>query len=151
MIQPGTLLQNRYRVAAQIGKGGMGEVYAATDERFQSKVAIKRTFFDDAEMSRAFKREARLLNHLRHPALPKVTDHFEEDGGQFLVMEFMEGSDLAELMKRRKVPFPLTDVLRWADQLLDALEYLHAQEPAVVHRDIKPPNIKLTPEGKVVL
>jgi eukaryotic-like serine/threonine-protein kinase len=151
MIQPGTLLQNRYRVAEQIGKGGMGEVYAATDERFQSKVAIKRTFFDDAEMTRAFRREARLLNHLRHPALPKVMDHFEEDGGQFLVMEFMEGSDLAELMKRRKVPFPLTDVLRWADQLLDALEYLHAQEPPVVHRDIKPPNIKLTPGGKVVL
>ncbi|HEY0377296.1 MAG TPA: protein kinase [Pyrinomonadaceae bacterium] len=151
MIKPGTLLQNRYRVAEQIGKGGMGEVYVATDERFQSKVAIKRTFFDDPEMSRAFRREARLLNHLRHAALPKVSDHFSEDGGQFLVMEFIEGSDLAELMKQRKVPFPLSDVLRWADELLDALEYLHAQEPQVVHRDIKPPNIKLTTDGKIVL
>jgi serine/threonine protein kinase len=151
MIKPGTLLQKRYRVAEPIGKGGMGEVYVATDERFQNKVAIKRTFFDDPEMSKAFRREARLLNHLRHAALPKVSDHFSEDDGQFLVMEFIEGSDLAELMKQRKVPFPLSEVLRWADELLDALEYLHAQEPPVVHRDIKPPNIKLTTHGKVVL
>lgn len=151
MIKPGTLLQNRYRVAEQIGKGGMGEVYVATDERFQSVVALKRTFYDDPQMLRAFEREARLLNRLRHAALPKVSDHFGEGGGQFLVMEFIEGSDLSELLKQRKVPFPLADVLRWADELLDALEYLHAQEPPVVHRDIKPPNIKLTPHGRVVL
>jgi serine/threonine protein kinase len=151
MIKPGTLLQNRYRVAEQIGKGGMGEVYVATDERFQSTVALKRTFYDDPQMLRAFEREARLLNRLRHAALPKVSDHFGEGGGQFLVMEFIEGSDLSELLRLRKVPFPLADVLRWADELLDALEYLHAQEPPVVHRDIKPPNIKLTPQGRVVL
>jgi serine/threonine protein kinase len=151
MIQPGTLLQNRYRVMEYIGKGGMGEVYVATDERFQNMVAIKRNFLDDPEMQKAFGREARLLNHLRHGALPKVSDHFSENGGHFLVMEFIEGSDLAELMKQRKVPFPLTDVLRWADELLDALEYLHTQEPPVVHRDIKPPNIKLTPRGRIVL
>jgi serine/threonine protein kinase len=151
IIQPGTLLQNRYRVAEQVGQGGMGEVYVATDERFQSTVAVKRTFYDDAEMSRAFEREARLLNRLRHAALPKVSDHFSEGGSQFLVMEFIEGSDLSELLRRRKVPFPLADVLRWADELLDALDYLHTQELPVVHRDIKPPNIKLTPRGKVVL
>jgi serine/threonine protein kinase len=151
MIQPGTLLQNRYRIAEQIGKGGMGEVYIAQDERFQSTVAIKRNFLDDPEMCKAFRREARLLNHLRHAALPKVSDHFIEDDGHYLVMEFIEGSDLFELMKQRKVPFPLTDVLRWADELLDALDYLHTQEPPVVHRDIKPPNIKLTSRGKIVL
>jgi serine/threonine protein kinase len=151
MIEPGTLLQNRYRVAEQIGKGGMGEVYVATDERFQSTVAIKRTFYDDPEMRRAFEREARLLNRLRHGALPKVSDHFGEGGEQFLVMEFIEGSDLSDVLKQRKIPFPLADVLRWADELLDALDYLHTQEQPVVHRDIKPPNIKLTPRGKVVL
>jgi serine/threonine protein kinase len=151
MIQHGTLLQNRYRVGEQIGVGGMGEVYVATDERFQSKVAIKRTFYNDPEMRRAFEREARLLNRLRHTALPKVTDYFSESDGQFLVMELIEGSNLSELLKQRKVPFPLTDVLRWADELLDALEYLHTQEPAVVHRDIKPQNIKLSTSGKVVL
>jgi|GEM_PF-3021491 len=151
MIQPGTLLQNRYLVVEQVGQGGMGEVYLATDERFQSTVAIKRTFYQDQEMRKAFEREARLLNRLRHAALPKVSDHFGDGDDQFLVMEFIEGSDLSELLKRRKVPFPLADVLRWADELLDALDYLHTQEPPVVHRDIKPPNIKLTPRGRVVL
>jgi serine/threonine protein kinase len=151
MIQPDTLLQDRYRVVQQVGKGGMGEVYLAVDERFQSRVAIKRAFFDDPEMCKAFRREAKLLNHLRHSALPKVSDHFSEGDEQFLVMEFIEGFDFAELLTRRKVPFPLGDVLRWADELLDALDYLHTQEPSVIHRDIKPPNIKLTPRGKVML
>jgi len=151
MIDPGTLLQNRYRVVQQVGKGGMGEVYLAMDERFQSRVAIKRAFFDDSEMCKAFRREAKLLNHLRHSALPKVSDHFSEGDEQYLVMEFIEGFDFAELLTRRKVPFPLSDVLRWADELLDALDYLHTQEPPVIHRDIKPPNIKLTPRGKVML
>lgn len=151
VIQPGTLLQNRYRVSSQVGKGGMGEVYLATDERFQSKVAVKRTFYDDAEMRKAFAREARLLNRLRHPSLPQVSDHFTEGDSQFLVMEFIEGYDLGELLKQRKVPFPLADVLRWADEMLEVLDYLHRQEPPVVHRDIKPANIKLTPEGRVVL
>src|SRR5215213_1451420 len=74
MIEPGTLLQNRYRVERQIGLGGMGAVYIATDERFNSTVAIKQTFFfDDPALRRAFEREAILLNHLRHPALAKVS------------------------------------------------------------------------------
>lgn len=151
MIQPDTLLQDRYRIVQQVGKGGMGEVYLAMDERFQSRVAIKRAFFDDSEMCKAFRREAKLLNHLRHSALPKVSDHFSEGDDQYLVMEFIEGFDFAELLTRRKVPFPLSDVLRWADELLDALDYLHTQDPPVIHRDIKPPNIKLTPRGKVML
>ena len=152
MIEPGTLLQNRYRVARQIGSGGMGAVYVANDERFNSTVAIKQTFFfDDPALRRAFEREAILLNHLRHPALPRVSDHFVEEEGQFLVMEYIEGADLGELLKARGGWFPLTDVLAWADELLDALEYLHTQEPPVVHRDIKPQNIKRTERGRMVL
>ena len=92
MIEPGTQLQNRYRVTRQIGRGGMGAVYVATDERFDSTVAIKQTFFfDDLMLRKAFEREAILLNHLRHAALPKVSDHFVEAEGQFLVMEYIEG------------------------------------------------------------
>ena len=72
MLAPDTLLQNRYLIQKQIGQGGMGAVYVATDQRFGSTVALKETFFDDATMRRAFEREARLLNHLRHPALPAV-------------------------------------------------------------------------------
>jgi serine/threonine protein kinase len=152
MIEPGTLLQNRYRVTRQIGRGGMGAVYVATDERFNSTVAIKQTFFfDDPALRKAFEREAILLNHLRHAALPKVSDHFVEDEGQFLVMEYVEGSDLGELLKARRGAFPVADVMRWADELLDALEYLHTQEPPVVHRDIKPQNIKRTARGQLFL
>jgi serine/threonine protein kinase len=152
MIESGTLLQNRYRVVRQIGQGGMGAVYVATDERFSSTVAVKQTFFDDPTLSRAFEREAHLLNHLRHTALPKVSDHFTEGAGQFLVMEFIEGSDLSELLKERNgSAFPVADVLAWADALLDALDYLHTHEPQVIHRDIKPQNLKLTPRGQIVL
>ncbi|HEX7318089.1 MAG TPA: serine/threonine-protein kinase [Pyrinomonadaceae bacterium] len=152
MIEPGTLLQNRYRVTRQLGRGGMGAVYVATDGRFNSTVAIKQTFFfDDPALRRAFEREAILLNHLRHAALPRVSDHFVEEEGQFLVMEYIEGSDLGELLKSRGGWFPVADVLTWADELLDALEYLHTQEPPVVHRDIKPQNIKRTERGRMVL
>ncbi|HEV7902815.1 MAG TPA: protein kinase [Pyrinomonadaceae bacterium] len=152
MIESGTLLQNRYRVVKQIGQGGMGAVYVATDERFSSTVAVKQTFFDDPALRRAFEREAHLLNHLRHTALPKVSDHFAEGEGQFLVMEFIEGSDLSELLKARSgSAFPVADVLAWADALLDALDYLHTHEPQVIHRDIKPQNLKLTPRGQIVL
>ncbi|MDQ1592315.1 MAG: eukaryotic-like serine/threonine-protein kinase [Pyrinomonadaceae bacterium] len=150
MIEPGALLQNRYRVVKQIGQGGMGAVYVATDERFHSTVAIKQTFFDDPTLRKAFEREAHLLNHLRHVALPRVSDHFVEGDGQFLVMEFIEGTELAESLQRRGA-FPLTEVLRWADELLDALDYLHTHEPPIVHRDIKPQNMKLTPRGRIVL
>src|SRR5947209_15880648 len=152
MIEPGTLLRKRYRVTRQIGEGGMGAVYVATDERFHSTVAIKQTFyFDDPALGKAFEREARLLNHLRHPALPKVSDHFTEGDGQFLVMEFIEGYDLGVLLKERGGAFPVADVLRWADDLLDVLDYLHKQQPPVVHRDIKPQNIKRTACGQIIL
>jgi serine/threonine protein kinase len=151
MIAPNTLLQNRYLVQKQIGQGGMGAVYVATDERFGSTVALKETFFDDANLRKAFEREARLLNHLRHPALPRVSDHFTEEDGQFLVMEFIPGADLSEMLKEKGAAFPAQDVLEWADQLLDALDYLHTHEPPVIHRDIKPQNLKLTARNHIVL
>jgi hypothetical protein len=148
MIAPGTLLQNRYLVESQIGQGGMGAVFVATDQRFGSRVALKETFFTDGNLRRAFEREARLLNRLRHAALPRVSDHFEEDEGQFLVMEYIPGEDLSEMLKKQGGPFPVREVLAWADQLLDALDYLHTQEPPVIHRDIKPQNLKLLPRNR---
>jgi predicted Ser/Thr protein kinase len=152
MIEPGTVLQNRYAVERQIGAGGMGAVYVATDRRFGSTVALKETFFDDPTLRKAFEREARLLNRLRHHALPRVSDHFEEAEGQFLVMEYIPGEDLSQMLKARAgAGFPARQVLGWADQLLDALDYLHTQEPSVIHRDIKPQNLKLTARDQVVL
>jgi serine/threonine protein kinase len=150
MIESGTLLQNRYLIERQIGEGGMGAVYVAIDERFGSQVAIKETFYKDDELGEAFEREARLLNSLHHPALPHVSDYFAENNGYFLVMQFIEGEDLYGILKREGV-FPIKDVLRWTDDLLDALDYLHSQEPPIIHRDIKPQNLKITPRGDIIL
>src|SRR3989440_12290845 len=151
MLASGTVLQNRYVVERQIGEGGMGAVYVATDRRFGSTVALKETFFDDPNLRKAFEREARLLNHLRHTALPRVSDHFTEGEGQFLVMEYIPGEDLSDMLKQRGGPFPPPQVLAWAHQLLHAPDYLHTQEPAVIHRAIKPQNLKLTARDQNVL
>jgi serine/threonine protein kinase len=157
MLAPDTILQNRYHVVRQIGQGGMGTVYEATDLRLGNTVALKQMLLEQADpqhitlLRRAFEREARLLASLRHPALPRVIDHFDDAAGQFLVMEFIPGDDLAAMQRKNGGPFPLDVVLRWADQLLDALEYLHGQQPPVIHRDIKPQNLKLTPRGEIIL
>ena len=151
MLAPDTLLQNRYLVLRAIGQGGMGAVYMAKDQRLHSVVALKETFFGDDRLRRAFEREAELLANLHHPALPNVTDYFSEDAGQFLVMQFIPGDDLAEMLKRRGGAFPPLQVQTWGDQILDALDYLHTQQPIIIHRDIKPQNLKLTGRGQVIL
>lgn len=151
-LSPNTLLQNRYLVVHLIGKGGMGEVYLAVDQRLGSAIALKRTFFsDDESLGNAFEREARTLARLRHPVLPKVSDHFIENENQYLVMDHISGDDLSKRLEATQKPFPLSWVLFWADQLLDALSYLHAHEPPIIHRDIKPQNLKLTDENNIVL
>jgi serine/threonine protein kinase len=129
----------------------MGTVYEAIDQRLDTTVALKETFFADERLRKQFEREARLLARLHHPALPRVSDHFSESDGQFLIMQFIPGDDLSEMMAQRRGPFPADQVLTWADQLLDALDYLHTQDPQIVHRDIKPQNLKLTARGQIIL
>jgi predicted ATPase len=151
----GRTLSGRYEVHSELGRGGMGQVYLATDLRFGKAVAVKAMLLESVVLRQAFEREARLLNALRHRALPVVTDYFAERGRYFLVMDYVPGRDLGELLAERlragDGPFPLADVLRWADQALDALAYLHGHEPPVLHRDIKPQNMKLTPRGDAML
>src|SRR6187431_1115726 len=144
MLAAETVLQNRYRIIRLLGQGGMGAVYEALDERLDTTVALKETLFADERLRKQFEREARLLARMHHPALPRVSDHFSEGDGQFLVMQFIPGDDLSEKYAQRRSPFSPAEVLVWADQLLDALDYLHTQEPPIVHRDIKPQNLKLT-------
>jgi serine/threonine protein kinase len=155
MLAPNTLLQGRYLVMRLLGQGGMGAVYQATDRKFGNAVALKETFYNDLQLRKAFSHEARLLNRLRHAALPVVTDYFAIGERQFLVMQYIPGKDLEQLLADRKAQgqgvFMPSQVLRWADQLLDALEYLHSQKPPIIHRDIKPQNLKLTPRGEVIL
>jgi serine/threonine protein kinase len=147
-----SLIQNRYLIVHLIGKGGMGEVYLAVDQRLGSAVALKRTFFaGDENLRAAFEREAKILARVRHPVLPKVSDHFGEGEEQYLVMEHISGDDLSKRLEIAQKPFPISWVMFWADQLLDALSYLHAHEPPIIHRDIKPQNLKLTDENHIIL
>jgi eukaryotic-like serine/threonine-protein kinase len=148
-LEPGSVLHDRYRIDGQLGKGGMGAVYLAFDETLQIRVALKENLNLNPESERQFHREASLLASLRHPNLPRVTDHFILEGRQYLVMDYIEGEDL-HARARRQPPTPL-EVLRWADAVSDALIYLHSRKPPVIHRDIKPSNIKLQPDGNVVL
>jgi eukaryotic-like serine/threonine-protein kinase len=151
MLSNDSILQGRYRIVRLLSQGGMGAVYEAVDDRLGNTVALKECFFDDPALRKQFEREARLLATLRHPAMTKVIDHFTEGDGQFLVMEFIPGDDLFNMQTSRGAPFPADEALKWADQLLDALDYLHTQEPPIIHRDIKPQNLKLTGRGQIIL
>src|SRR5882724_11693384 len=151
ILSPGAILQDRYRVIRQLGKGGMGAVYEALDQRLDAIVALKETFSVDERLRRQFEQEARLLAQLHHPALPRVSDYFTEGDRAFLVMQFISGVDLAEIIAKQPGPFPRNQVVAWADQLLDALIYLHTRDRQVIHRDIKPHNIKLTAHGQIAL
>src|SRR5260370_40633466 len=129
----------------------MGEVYEAVDQRLDAIVALKETFSVDDRLRRQFEQEARLLAQLNHPALPHVSDYFTEGDGAFLVMQFISGPDLAQIIASQPGPFPPNQVIAWADQLLDALIYLHTRDRQIIHRDIKPHNLKLTPAGQIAL
>src|ERR1051326_428365 len=150
-LSPGTTLQGRYRVLRRLGKGGMGAVYEAVDQRLDTVGALKETFSADEQLRRQFAQEAHLLARLQHPALPRVSDYFTEGDRAFLVMQFIGGADLAEIITRQPGPFPRQQVIAWADQLLDALIYLHTSERQVIHRDIKPHNLKITANGQIAL
>ena len=151
VIDPGTLLQERYRVIRRLGKGGMGAVYEAVDLRLDVAVAIKEAFSTDPRLRKQFEHEARLLAQLHHAALPRVTDYFSEDNRVFLVMQYIGGDDVAEIIANQPGPLPPNTVIAWADQLLDALIYLHSRERQIIHRDIKPHNLKLTSSGSIAL
>src|SRR5882762_3756433 len=151
LLAPDTILQSRYRVVGHLGKGGMGCVYEAIDLRLGHTVALKQTLTNDEDQWKQFEREARLLAWLNHPALPRVSDYFTEGHRAFFVMQFVEGRDLAEIIAQQLGPLPRHAVVAWADQLLDALIYLHTHERQIVHRDIKPHNLKVTRTGQIIL
>ncbi len=146
-----TVLQDRYRIVRLLGRGGMGAVYEAHDDRLDIIVALKETLSSEESMRKQFEREARMLAGMQHPALPRVSDHFVEGNRAFLVMQFIGGVDLAKIIAQQPGPFPRDQVIAWADQLLDALIYLHSRDRQVIHRDIKPHNLKLTSTGQIAL
>lgn len=150
-LNTGTLINNRYRIAKLIGQGGFGAVYRAWDTNLNRPCALKENLDTSQEAQRQFEREARILAGLIHPHLPRVTDHFIVPGqGQYLVMDFVEGEDLASLLARGE-RVTEEQALTWISQVAEALVYLHSQPQPVIHRDIKPANIRITPEGKAML
>ncbi|MBN1657574.1 MAG: protein kinase, partial [Anaerolineae bacterium] len=148
-LEIGQVIRERYRIEALLGRGGMGAVYCATDEAFAAHVALKENQVITPESQRQFQREAGLLYRMRHPNLPRVIDYFGIPGqGQYLVMDYVEGEDLKQILARRG-PVPEAEALSWLHQVLDALDYLHSRK--IIHRDVKPANVKITGEGQVFL
>lgn len=150
MLIEGRKLDGRYLLEKQIGSGGFGAVYLATDTRFSGNnlVAIKQISLNSEQATKLFRQEADLLYNLSHPNLPKVTNCFQENDQNFIVMDYVSGADLSESMKKGK-QFTVAESLEIADKVLDALEYLHSF--LISHRDIKPHNIKINEEGKIYL
>lgn len=158
-LAAGRLLVNRYRIEALLGSGGMGAVYRAYDTELQQAVAIKENIVvipgipqDVIEARRRqFEREAAMLASLHHPNIPGVLDHFTlPDSNQYLVMDYVDGEDMAQIIAQ-KGSLPEEEAIAWVGQVCDALEYLHSQDPPVIHRDVKPQNIKVTSHGQVFL
>ncbi len=151
ILEHETLLHNRYRIQENLGQGGMGSVYHAIDENLSVEVAVKENLFTTEEYARQFRLEAVILANIRHPNLPRVSDHFVIAGeGQYLVMDFIEGEDLRQRMERMGV-LPEDEVILIGAAMCDALSYLHARKPPILHRDIKPGNVKISPDGHIFL
>jgi serine/threonine protein kinase len=161
-LQPGTILRSRYKVLELVGQGGMSAVYRAEDLRLRGRLCALKEILPEqisaggpiAQAQEQFYREASILARLDHPNLPKVSDYFSHKGRDYLVMDFVPGRNLKEILDEARRAGRFLDekqVLEWTAQLCDALEYLHGQDPPVLHRDIKPSNIKLTPRGTIKL
>ncbi len=156
------VLHGRYRIRERIGQGGMGNIYLADDLRLEGrKCALKEVEHDRTvpanllkEARQQFRREATILARLDHPNLPKVSDFFAVGARDYLVMDYIPGKDLRALMleaKQNNQFLNEAEVLAWAYQLADALAYLHRLDPPLVHRDVKPSNLKITPSGLLKL
>lgn len=150
-LNQGQLLRERYRIIEPLGHGGMGSIFRAVDENLGLEVAVKENLFTIDDYARQFRREATILANLRHPNLPRVSDHFSiEDQGQYLIMDYIEGEDLQERLERLG-PIDEEEVVFIGAAICDALSYMHSRESVVLHRDIKPANVRITPSGGVYL
>ncbi|MCB0211056.1 MAG: protein kinase [Anaerolineae bacterium] len=146
-----TILENRYRIEGLLSQGGMGAIYRAFDTNLKTPVAIKENFFQTAHSIQQFQQEALILARLRHPSLPRVIHHFSFNRKQYLVMDFIAGEDLWEIIQKQGQPLDERQALTYMVQVCKAVSYLHRQAPPIIHRDIKPQNIKITPDNQAVL
>ncbi len=152
------MLQNRYQIIELIGQGGMGSIYLANDIRLGKRKCIvkklKDDFFKDEDKEKAlsfFAREAQVLSSLHHPNIVHVYDFFAEDDNYYLIMEYVDGRNLEEILYEQGKPFSESEVISFATQILDVLVYLHNHYPPVIYRDLKPSNLMLNEQNKIKL
>src|SRR5207245_8936445 len=154
-----TLLAGRYQLLSRIGQGGMGAVYKAADTRYNNRPVTSKEMSSTElpparlqEAEEAFEREAHLLADLLHPNLPRIYDSFTENDRSYLVMDFIEGQTLEEYLEQiGGGPLPVDQVITWAEQLCDVLNYLHSHQPPIIFRDLKPANVMISDSGHVYL
>ncbi len=154
------LQQGRYRIVNHFRQSGKGTVYQAFDNVLETNVLLKENMGNSRKVitvsqmeknNSAFANEAKVLTNIKHESILDVRDYFSEIDRQYLVLEYTDGNDLSELLKNNEDSFALADVTNWADQLLNALNYLHSHIPPIIHRDINPQNLRLTADGKIKL
>jgi serine/threonine protein kinase len=153
-LPPGTVLSGRYRIERVLGSGGFGHVYLSVDIRTNQQYAIKEYLVAGSSGKAQLEHEARVLSQLHHPNLPAFQDAFDERGRYYIVLGYIEGSDLTDfirLVRQRNEVVPLARIMTWIISICDAVTFLHSQNPPVIHRDIKPDNIRITPDGTAIL
>ena len=153
-VPSGTVLHGRYRIERVLGSGGFGHVYVAVDLSNNQQYAVKEYLVTGSSGQEQLKHEARVLSQLHHPNLPAFQDAFIELGRYYVVLNYIEGNDLTDLIRmtrQRNEVIPVQQMLNWLLSICDAVMFLHSQNPIIIHRDIKPDNIRIMPNGTAVL
>ena len=154
MTKEGTVLDGKYEILKEIGRGGMSIVYLARDNRLNKQWAVKEMKNDGTKtrdtLLKGLEREANILKDVDHPVLPRIVDIINSRGTIYVVMDFIEGTNIAEILKEKGAQ-PQEKVIEWGRQLASALDYLHSMNPPIIYRDMKPSNVMLKPEGGVKL
>ena len=154
MTDKGTVLDGKYEILKEIGRGGMSVVYVAMDLRLNKQWAIKEIKDDGSKdtqtLLKGLEREANILKKVDHPVLPRIVDIIQKDNRVYVVMDYVEGRPISEILKEQGAQ-PQEQVIEWAKQLGSALDYLHSMDPPIIYRDMKPSNIMLKPDGNVKL
>ena len=154
MLTIGSIVDGKYKILNEIGKGGMSTVYLAVNERANKPWAIKEVRKDGVDNFEVVKQsqivETNLLKKLKHPHLPSIIDVIDQNDSILIVMDYIEGKPLSDTLTEKK-SLSCEEVIEWAKQLCDVLEYLHTRKPSIIYRDMKPSNIMLKPDGSVIL
>ena len=153
-LPSGTILHGRYRIERALGSGGFGHVYLAIDEQTRQQYALKEYLVTGASGQAQLKHESQVLGQLHHPNLPAFLEAFDERGRYYVVLGYIEGNDLTDyirIVRQRNDTIPIQRIMNWILSICDAVIFLHRQQPPIIHRDIKPDNIRIMSNGTAVL